>query len=170
MKTVLGLVILSLTLTGCAAAQTSPEPRASQSQDSSVTPSDDGATEPSAGEAGTPSPTPSSATAKPSTPGTSTGTTATPTPTATSTPVSSNSPAAGFTMAEVSVNNTTASCWVVIDSRVYNLTAWISLHPGGAGAISGLCGTDGTASFTSQHAGDSTPARELSKYEIGPLR
>jgi cytochrome b involved in lipid metabolism len=72
-------------------------------------------------------------------------------------------------MDQVKANNTSASCWTVIDNYVYNLTNWISSHPGGAGAIRSLCGVDGTASFKAQHANQSSPASRLNSYLLGPL-
>ncbi|KRO31449.1 MAG: hypothetical protein ABR65_03830 [Actinobacteria bacterium BACL2 MAG-121220-bin52] len=75
----------------------------------------------------------------------------------------------GYTMDQVKANNTSASCWTVIDNNVYNLTNWISSHPGGAGAIRSLCGVDGTSSFKAQHANQSNPASRLSSYLLGPL-
>ncbi|MFM8192371.1 MAG: cytochrome b5 domain-containing protein [Actinomycetota bacterium] len=72
-------------------------------------------------------------------------------------------------MEQVRANNTNSSCWTVIDGYVYDLTRWINSHPGGAGAIRSLCGVDGTASFSGQHANQSSPAQRLSMYLLGPL-
>ena len=88
------------------------------------------------------------------------------TPTATPSPTPTK---VGYTMDQVKANSTSASCWTVIDNYVYNLTNWISSHPGGAGAIRSLCGVDGTASFKAQHANQSNPASRLNSYLLGPL-
>jgi cytochrome b involved in lipid metabolism len=77
--------------------------------------------------------------------------------------------AAGYTMAMVKTHASEASCWTVISGNVYDLTKWISQHPGGSGAIKSLCGTDGTAGFLGQHEGKSKPASRLSGYLLGPL-
>ena len=69
---------------------------------------------------------------------------AAPTPTVAPTPSASATPA-GYTMEQVKANNTATKCWSAIDGKVYDLTNWISSHPGGAGAITSLCGTDGTS-------------------------
>lgn len=74
-----------------------------------------------------------------------------------------------LTLAEVAKRNTQSECWVAIDGNVYDLTRWISSHPGGPGAIRNLCGTDGTAEFTARHGGQGTPTATLSSYFIGPL-
>ena len=88
--------------------------------------------------------------------------TPTPTPTASATP-------AGYTMDQVKANNSATKCWSVIDSKVYDLTTWIGSHPGGAGAITSLCGTDGTSAYINQHKGQGQPASRLAGYLLGPL-
>ena len=99
---------------------------------------------------------------------------ATPTPTPTPTPVVTPTPTptptvAGFTMTQVRANNSARSCWTVIDGVVYDLTKWISNHPGGSGAILFLCGTDGTNAFSAQHQNQARPAIRLDTYRLGPL-
>lgn len=74
-----------------------------------------------------------------------------------------------YTMSQVAQNNKSTSCWSAIDGSVYNLTNWIGSHPGGASAITSLCGVDGTASFKSQHGNQSNPAQRLAGYLLGPL-
>jgi len=98
--------------------------------------------------------------------------TPTPTPTVTATPTPTPTPTpsiAGYTMAQVKANNSAKSCWTVVDGFVYNLTSWISSHPGGAGAILFLCGTDGTNAFKAQHENQARPAVRLDSYKLGPL-
>ena len=75
----------------------------------------------------------------------------------------------GFTLAQVSERNSAAECWVAIDGGVYDLTQWIRSHPGGSGAILNLCGKDGSASFTSQHAGQARSSSTLDGYYLAPL-
>ena len=93
---------------------------------------------------------------------------AVPTPAVSATPTPTPT-VAGYTMAQVRANNTAKSCWTAIDGYVYNLTNWISAHPGGAGAILFLCGTDGSNAFKAQHENQSRPAVRLDTYRIGPL-
>ena len=88
--------------------------------------------------------------------------TVTPTPTATATP-------AGYTMEQVKANNSSSKCWSAINDKVYDLTNWINSHPGGAGAITSLCGKDGTSSFNGRHGGSGEPASRLASYLLGPL-
>ena len=72
-------------------------------------------------------------------------------------------------MADVRANATPAKCWSAIDGNVYDLTRWISSHPGGASPIRFLCGIDGTNAFKAQHANQSSPMARLSSYLLGPL-
>ena len=100
--------------------------------------------------------------------------TPTPTPVVTPTPTASPTPKptptiAGYTMAQVKANNSAKSCWTVVDDFVYDLTRWINSHPGGAGSILFLCGTDGTNAFKAQHANQARPAIRLDGYKLGPL-
>ena len=105
-----------------------------------------------------PKPTPSATPAPATTP--SAVATSTPTPAPTK---------VGYTMTQVRANNTAANCWAVIDDSVYDLTKWIKSHPGGSGAIVGLCVTDGSSSFNARHGGQSSPKSTLAGYLLGPL-
>lgn len=108
--------------------------------------------------AGTPTATPTPA------PQSSATSVATPTPTPTPTVTQS-----GYTMADVRANSTRAKCWTVIDKKVYDLTNWISAHPGREAPILFLCGKDGTNSFKAQHANESNPMARLASFLLGPL-
>jgi hypothetical protein len=100
----------------------------------------------------TPTPTPQSTAASVATP--------TPTPTVTQ---------SGYTMSDVRANSTKSKCWTVIDRKVYDLTNWISAHPGREAPILFLCGKDGTNSFKAQHANESNPMARLASFLLGPL-
>ena len=88
------------------------------------------------------------------------------TPTATATPTTTSN---ALTLARVKENNTASSCWSIINGNVYNLTTWISSHPGGKSAITSLCGIDGTSAFNSQHRNESRPESRLATYLLGKL-
>ncbi len=77
--------------------------------------------------------------------------------------------AGAYTMEKVKANASAASCWAVISGNVYDLTKWIGSHPGGSGAITSLCGTDGTSAFLGMHTGQSKPQARLSGFLLGPL-
>ena len=92
-----------------------------------------------------------------------------PTQTPTATPAPTATAAAGYTMEQVKSNNSASSCWAVVDKNVYDLTNWISQHPGGPGAISSLCGTDATSQFYGQHGRSGSPSSVLKSFLLGPL-
>jgi cytochrome b involved in lipid metabolism len=74
-----------------------------------------------------------------------------------------------FTLAQVAQHNTSASCYTVVSGSVYDVTSWISQHPGGASAIKNMCGIDASAAFNGQHGGQARPASELAGFKIGTL-
>ena len=91
------------------------------------------------------------------------------TPRPSPTPTAEVTTQAGYTMDKVRENNSASSCWSIISGNVYDLTKWISSHPGGRSAITGICGRDGTSSFNGRHRGDGGPASVLTGYLLGPL-
>lgn len=80
-----------------------------------------------------------------------------------------SAPASPYTMKAVATHSGQASCWSAINGKVYDLTSWISQHPGGAERILSICGKDGSAAFNGQHEGDRRPASELADYLLGDL-
>jgi len=119
-------------------------------------------------------PTPSqSATVKPSasaTPSPSQSATQSPSPTKSATPSASPTTAlTKLTLEEVKKHDSGTSCWSIVYGNVFDLTKWITKHPGGAGVIRAICGKDGTSAFESQHAGEGRPANQLSNYYLGKL-
>jgi cytochrome b involved in lipid metabolism len=112
-----------------------------------------------------------SATAKPSV-------SATPTPSQSATqstsPSKSATPSATtaltkLTLDEVKKHDSSTSCWSIVYGNVFDLTKWITKHPGGAEKIRAICGKDGTTSFEKQHTGDGGAAKQLSNYFLGKL-
>lgn len=93
-------------------------------------------------------------------------------PAAQATPSDASSAAADapLTLDVVAQHATPDDCWAAIDGNVYDLTDWIGAHPGGAQAITSLCGTDGTDAFNGQHGGQGQPAQELQTFLIGALQ
>ena len=85
------------------------------------------------------------------------------------TPTAAATVAASYTMAQVNANKSAVKCWSVINGDVYDLTKWVNAHPGGAGAILSLCGTDGTQDFDAMHRSQGRPISVLGNYLLGPL-
>ena len=52
-----------------------------------------------------------------------------------------------YTADEVKTHNTKSDLWVIIDSKVYDLTDYVAKHPGGREAILRVGGTDITELF-----------------------
>lgn len=91
--------------------------------------------------------------------------------TTSSTPKTTTIPkVSSYTTAEVAAHSSATSCWTIVNGNVYDVTSWISKHPGGAGAIKGMCGVDASDDFNEQHGGDGGPERVLSGYKIGALK
>ena len=75
-----------------------------------------------------------------------------------------------FTKAEVAAKNKASECWTIIGNKVYDLTNWVSRHPGGSSSIASLCGIDGTSRFKNQHGSSGKPNFTLDGYYIGDLK
>jgi cytochrome b involved in lipid metabolism len=91
------------------------------------------------------------------------------TPLATSGPGSSG---LTLTPAEIANHGSSGSCWVIISGKVYDLTSFIGIHPGGPGAIIPYCGKDGTIAFATKNSGASHSSYAnplLNSYFIGDL-
>jgi cytochrome b involved in lipid metabolism len=57
-----------------------------------------------------------------------------------------------ITAVQLQSHNSASSCWVVFRGSVYDVTAWLSQHPGGVQAIAQHCGTlNFEAAFMGQH-------------------
>ena len=77
----------------------------------------------------------------------------------------------GFSREFIAQRNTASDCVVGFNGLVYDLTDWLSRHPGGANAIIPYCGTveEFTQAYNDRHNTDGTKM-ELSRNEaIGLL-
>jgi cytochrome b involved in lipid metabolism len=78
-----------------------------------------------------------------------------------------------FTLEEISRHSSAEDCWLAISGKVYDVSGFISSHPGGTAILQG-CGKDATGFFETRPMGSGTPhsptARELREnYYIGEL-
>lgn len=83
-----------------------------------------------------------------------------------------------FSASEVAEHDTSKDCWTIIEGNVYDVTSFISEHPGGENILS-ACGVDASSYFrgeqpgagggTNDHTGDSEALRQLSSLQIGVL-
>lgn len=53
---------------------------------------------------------------------------------------------------QVALHNTAADCWVAVHGKVYNVTEFLSSHPGGKKVLLRAAGTDATALFDKFHS------------------
>ena len=86
------------------------------------------------------------------------------------TSTTTTSSAKKISRATVAQHASTSDCWSIVGKNVYDLTSYVSQHPGGSGAIAGICGANGTAAFKSQHMGSSKIASILAAYKIGKVK
>lgn len=92
----------------------------------------------------------------------------------------SNSQLAGPpTKDQVALHNKKDDCWTIVSGKVYNITEYVSSHPGG-NEILRACGIDGTSLFETrttsdgQKVGTGTPHSssahsQLSEFYVGDL-
>lgn len=78
-----------------------------------------------------------------------------------------------YSMVEVNKHNNKDDCWLAIDNKVYEVTEFVSGHPGGKALLEG-CGKDATELFKTRPMGSKTPHSDranklLSKYLIGEI-
>lgn len=78
--------------------------------------------------------------------------------------------ASSFSMDDVAAHGAAGDCWTAINGSVYDLTTWVSRHPGGSSSIIRLCGKDGSAAFEREHGSESRPIAALMLLKIGSLK
>ena len=72
-----------------------------------------------------------------------------------------------YTLADIATHKNKASCYTVIQDKIYDVTMWFKYHPGGEGAILSICGLDGTDKFMKRHKGGAKFMNVLSHFQIG---
>ena len=71
-----------------------------------------------------------------------------------------------YSTVEVAKHNSEKDCWTIVDNKVYNLTSFVSGHPGGK-AILKACGVDGTELFKNQPRHGEGAMKQLEALFIG---
>jgi len=74
-----------------------------------------------------------------------------------------------LSISEIKKHNSRDDCWSIVNGKVYNLTSYVQLHPGGIELISSICGIDGSAAFASQHGSSAKPNNVLAGLLLGSL-
>ncbi|MEI6580644.1 MAG: cytochrome b5-like heme/steroid binding domain-containing protein [bacterium] len=74
---------------------------------------------------------------------------------------------------EIAKHNTNANCWIIVNSKVYDISNYASAHPGGTRSILDYCGKEATVAFDTKGGkgnSHSTSANNLlAQYYIGNL-
>jgi len=84
--------------------------------------------------------------------------------------VSQTSMSGQYTVSDVSKHGTRQDCWMIVSGRVYDMTNYLSAHPGGARTITPYCGADGTQAFEGQHSGSRRAGNDLVSLYAGDLK
>jgi cytochrome b involved in lipid metabolism len=77
-----------------------------------------------------------------------------------------------ITESQVATHNTPSDCWIIVSGKVYSVSSYIVLHPGGRSAIVNSCGTDATTLFATRGgtgAHSSTAWSLLGSFLVGAL-
>jgi cytochrome b involved in lipid metabolism len=72
-----------------------------------------------------------------------------------------------MTKAEISLHNKKNDCYLIIKNKVYDVSKYISNHPGGQGEIISKCGREVTGVFADIHSNFAWDL--LNNYQIGQL-
>ncbi len=72
-----------------------------------------------------------------------------------------------FTRAEVASHNTEESLWIIVDSKVYDLTKFVKFHPGGKYVLVDVAGKDATKVFFDMHRAD--VLKKYDRFRIGSI-
>lgn len=71
-----------------------------------------------------------------------------------------------YTPADVATHNHKGDCWIVVDSVVYDVTPWLSRHPGGQEILLMYAGDDATDVFKAfHHPRECVPGPAITHHE-----
>ena len=79
-----------------------------------------------------------------------------------------------LTSADVARHNTISDCWIIVNSKVYDISGYASSHPGGTRNIANSCGKESTQAYDTKGGrggGHSASAhQELDQFFVGNLQ
>jgi cytochrome b involved in lipid metabolism len=85
-------------------------------------------------------------------------------------PVAGSAPTRAYHASELILRNgDSGGCWIAFEGHVYDLTAFLLRHPGGAHVLRLHAGMDGTGAFGRAHREAATPLAWRERYRLGPL-
>ena len=56
-----------------------------------------------------------------------------------------------YTPEDVEQHNTQEDCWIIVNGNVYDITNFLSIHPGGSSIVLSVAGKDATDYFNELH-------------------
>jgi len=79
-----------------------------------------------------------------------------------------------LTLADVGKHATKSDCWIIIQKKVYDVSPFLSTHPGGVSSITTYCGKDatsayGTKDFKTPKSHSAYATNLLPKYYVGTI-
>ncbi len=77
-----------------------------------------------------------------------------------------------LTAQTVAEHNNPSDCWIIISGKVYTVSRYLNIHPGGAGLIAPYCGRDATTAFATKDgrgSHSSTAQNLLTSFYLGDL-
>ena len=75
-----------------------------------------------------------------------------------------------FSAGEVATHCTEGDSWIIVEGKVYDVTPYVEMHPGGEGMILAYAGKDATKPFRGEQHGRDEVDNVLSNYYIGELK
>ena len=76
-----------------------------------------------------------------------------------------------YSTSEISKHNDLHSLWVIINNKVYDLTSFSDIHPGGSKPFIHFAGCDATEGFKAmKHDKNKTILKLLKDFEIGIVK
>lgn len=75
-----------------------------------------------------------------------------------------------FSRDEVEQHDSKNDCWTIVRGNVYDVTSFVSRHPGGKSNILDMCGTDASEDYLEEHSGQAEPEEWLARFKIGTLK
>jgi cytochrome b involved in lipid metabolism len=59
-------------------------------------------------------------------------------------------PSSGYTLADIALHNKQSDCWLLINNKIYDVTNYIPIHPGGITRITNTCGKESSVAFNTR--------------------
>ncbi|OSD01746.1 acyl-CoA dehydrogenase NM domain-like protein [Trametes coccinea BRFM310] len=77
-----------------------------------------------------------------------------------------------FTVEEVAAHNKPGDLWIIIDAKVYDISRFVNLHPGGAGVLlaKNVAGKDATEAFFGLHRHEVLLKPQYARLQIGTVQ